>query len=107
MIAVVTGASGGIGSICASMLASRDAFVALMDVSNGSEQAAIIEKEFGIQCIAVKLDVSDSNAVEAAFEQVLAWKGRVDLCVNAAGIFYRWRQHRHRICLQLGQSDCR
>jgi 3-oxoacyl-[acyl-carrier protein] reductase len=92
-VVVVTGASGGIGSTCARMLASRGASVILMELSDCLEQAFAIKKEFQTYCTAIILDVTDDSSVQDAFHKARVWKGRLDCCVNAAGIFIASHPH--------------
>ncbi|KAF5009203.1 hypothetical protein FDECE_4568 [Fusarium decemcellulare] len=86
-VAVVTGAGGGIGSKVALMLASRGASVALMDIADCAGQAANIQGQFQVRAISIQVDMTDNASVEAAFSRLSAWSDRLDLCVNAAGIF--------------------
>lgn len=86
-VALVTGASGGIGSATCHMLASRGASVALLDLNDVSVLSQTLERVYGIRAIAVQVDVTNPESVEKAFSDVLAWSNRLDLCVNAAGIF--------------------
>ena len=86
-VAVVTGASGGIGSACSRMLAARGASVILIDLQDCSDQAATLQKELRVDCVAISLDVTSPDSVRDAFRKVQEWNGRLDFCVNAAGIF--------------------
>lgn len=86
-VALVTGASRGIGRAIAKALASEGAAVALgaRDEALLAEAVAEAGSAEG-QAWAVRLDVTDRDSVEAAVESVLARRGRLDILVNNAGI---------------------
>jgi 3-oxoacyl-[acyl-carrier protein] reductase len=86
-IALVTGASRGIGRAIAKLLASRGATVALgaRDQARLAEAVAEIESAGG-RAEALSLDVADRASVDAAFEHILTTHGRIDHLVNNAGI---------------------
>jgi len=87
-VAVVTGASRGIGSAIAKRLAS-DGFAVVINYAGGSAEAETlvrqIEKEGG-KAMAVQADVSDARAVARMFDATEAAYGRIDVLVNNAGI---------------------
>ena len=86
-VALVTGASRGIGRAIAKVLASRGATVALgaRDQARLAEAVAEIESAGG-KAEALALDVADRASVDAAFEQILKKHGRIDHLVNNAGV---------------------
>ena len=86
-VALVTGASRGIGRAIARELARRGAFVFLgaRDAGRLDEVAGEIAAAGG-QAAALSLEVSERPSVDAAFEKILAAKGRLDHLVNNAGI---------------------
>jgi len=85
-IAIVTGASRGIGRAIAETLASRGAVViAAARGDNAAETAASIQQGGG-RCEAMALDVTDAAAVNAMVAGTLERHGRVDILVNNAGI---------------------
>ncbi|MEU2559051.1 SDR family oxidoreductase [Streptomyces longispororuber] len=86
-VAVVTGASSGIGEATARLLAARGARVALLArrADRLAGHVAGIEAAGGT-ALAVPADVTDPAAVTAAAERVRAEFGRVDLLVNNAGL---------------------
>jgi len=88
-IAVVTGASSGMGEGIAEALAKEGAAVALFArrAEVIDQVQARIEKMGGL-ALAVPVDVSDRKAVQAAFSRVQRDLGEVDLLVNAAGCMY-------------------
>ncbi len=84
-VAVVTGASSGIGAQLARDLAARGARVAL--VARRADRLAALADELGAdRALPVACDVADRAAVEAAVARVRARWDRVDLLVNAAGV---------------------
>ncbi|KAJ0418918.1 hypothetical protein BJY00DRAFT_302550 [Aspergillus carlsbadensis] len=87
--AVVTGAASGIGLSVAEGLAEAGASVALWYNTNDRalEEAARIEKEYGVLCRAYQVNTKDAQAVEEVLEQcVRDFNGRLDIFVANAGI---------------------
>lgn len=87
-IAVVTGASKGIGRACALRLA-KDGMTVVVNYSHSDEEAAKAVEEIkaaGGDAVAYKADVSDLNQVKEMFKFVSDKYGRVDVLVNNAGI---------------------
>jgi 3-oxoacyl-[acyl-carrier protein] reductase len=86
-VALVTGASRGIGRAIALRLAAAGAHVlaAARDAGRVAEVVAEIAKAGG-RAEAVALDVADKSSVEAAFAALLATHGRLDILVNNAGV---------------------
>ena len=87
-VAIVTGASRGIGSAIAKRLAS-DGFAVVVNYAGGSAEAETLVKqieEAGGKAISVQADVSDARAVERMFDAAESAYGRIDLLVNNAGI---------------------
>jgi 3-oxoacyl-[acyl-carrier protein] reductase len=87
-VAIVTGASRGIGRATALALASEGASVVVNYASSsGAAEAVVTEIEaLGMKGLALKADMSKADEVEAMFAQVMAQYGRVDVLVNNAGI---------------------
>lgn len=87
-IAVVTGASKGIGRACALRLA-KDGTTVVVNYSHSDAEAAKTVEEIkaaGGDAVAYKADVSDLNQVKDMFKFVSDTYGRVDVLVNNAGI---------------------
>ena len=88
MNALVTGASGGIGSAIAHALASQGARLALSG-SNGAKLRAFREQlheEHGGEHVEITCDLSNSEQVDELIPATLDTLGGVDIVVNNAGI---------------------
>jgi 3-oxoacyl-[acyl-carrier protein] reductase len=87
-VAIITGASRGIGAAIAAKL-SKDGYAVVVNYSGSASEAQKVVNQIVTQhgnAIAVQADVANSAAVESMFEQALAAFGRVDVLVNNAGI---------------------
>lgn len=87
-VAIVTGASRGIGREIAVTLAGYGAHV-VVNYCGSKEKATEVVKiinENGGKAIAYQADVSDTEAVNRMFDDVLKEFGRIDILVNNAGI---------------------
>ncbi|MDP8912719.1 MAG: 3-oxoacyl-[acyl-carrier-protein] reductase [Pseudomonadota bacterium] len=84
MTALVTGASGGIGSAIAGALVGRGARVAL----SGTRQEALkeVQARLGGESIVLPTNLSDSAAVDALVPQAVEQLGKLDILVNNAGV---------------------
>ncbi|MGB5778124.1 MAG: 3-oxoacyl-[acyl-carrier-protein] reductase [Allopontixanthobacter sediminis] len=88
MTALVTGASGGIGSAIARSLAAQGARLALSG-SNGSKLRAFREElndEYGHDHVEITCDLSNTDSVEHLVPATIDTLGRLDILVNNAGI---------------------
>lgn len=87
-LALVTGASKGVGKGIALELARRGADVAVNYHSDaaGAESTAAEIRALGRHAFTVRADVSSRQQVEEMFERVLADRQRLDILVNNAGI---------------------
>ncbi len=86
-VALVTGASSGLGVHFARTLASAGASVAI--AARRAERLAALQAELksaGAKAVAVSLDVQSGEAVRAAFDAAESALGAVDIVVNNAGI---------------------
>lgn len=85
-IAIVTGASRGIGRAIATRLASRGAHVIAAARGENAKETADAIAAAGGKGEHIALDVTESGAAEAAVAGVLQRHGRIDVLVNNAGI---------------------
>lgn len=86
-VALVTGASKGIGSDLGRALAAAGARVALGARDRGSLEAVATEiGDVGGEAMAVPMDVTDVSSVRAAVSSVVTSFGRLDILVNNAGL---------------------
>ena len=87
-VAIVTGASRGIGAAVARQLAADGFAVAINYASNAAEAQALVTAltENGHRAVAIKADVSNAAEVRQLFEQTEQALGKVDVLVNNAGI---------------------
>ena len=83
-VAVVTGASSGIGQALARLLAGQGAKVVLAARRDG--ELEVLARELGAQALAAPTDVSQDASVRGLFEKTLQAFGRLDILVNNAGI---------------------
>ena len=88
-VAVVTGASKGIGAAIAKRLAAEGARV-VVNYANDAEGAEKVLREIteaGGQAFAVRANVSSEADIRALFDAVRKTYGRVDILVNNAGVY--------------------
>jgi 3-oxoacyl-[acyl-carrier protein] reductase len=99
-VALVTGASQGIGRETALALSEAGAKVAV--AARNEEKLAALVAEIaatGGEAFAVKMDVADAEQVKAGFKQILEKFGRLDILVNNAAIT------RDGLALRMKQED--
>jgi 3-oxoacyl-[acyl-carrier protein] reductase len=87
-VAIVTGASRGIGAAVAERLAT-DGFTVVINYSANAKPAETLARKIegkGGRALAVKADVADAGAVRGMFDAAQAAFGGVDVLVNNAGI---------------------
>ena len=86
-VAIVTGASSGIGEATARALAERGAAVVL--VARAEDKLLFLEREIsaaGGRVLSVRTDVADADSVEAMIERTTEEFGSLDILVNNAGL---------------------
>lgn len=87
-VALVTGASRGIGAVIAQTLAASRAYVYVNYNGSADRAAAVVSQitQAGAQAEAIQCDVADFDACKEMVDAVIAKSGRIDILVNNAGI---------------------
>jgi len=87
-VAIVTGASRGIGAAVARRLA-KDGFAVAINYASSSRQASVLVAELqalGAHALAIQADVSKADEVRRMYELTEQELGKVDVLVNNAGV---------------------
>ncbi len=86
-VAVVTGASTGLGVQMAKALASQGANIVCIARRQNliDEVAKEITDAFGVKAIGIRCDITDTESVNKAVDDILAEFGRIDILINNAG----------------------
>ena len=86
-VAIVTGCSTGLGVQMAEALANQGCNIVCLArrKEKVEENAAMLEKTYGVKALAVVCDVSDTESVEKAVDEVMERFGRIDILINNAG----------------------
>ena len=84
-VAVVTGGARGIGRACCARLAEAGATVVVADIDE--EAARETASAIGSRAIAAAVDVREAASVRALVERALDERERLDVWVNAAGVY--------------------
>ncbi len=85
-VAVVTGASAGLGANFAKVLARQGADIAIL--ARRKEKLESVAEEIrglGVKCLAVQCDVTSTEDIKAAVEEIKKEYGKIDILVNNAG----------------------
>jgi len=86
-VALVTGAASGIGKECAITMAKQGAKIVIADLNLAAGEAAAQEIiKAGGQAIAIVMDVTNEDAVNAGVQQAVDKFGSIDVLVSNAGI---------------------
>ena len=83
--ALITGAARGIGLAFAKAYVAEGARVAIADIDIG--RASVAAREIGDQAVAVPLDVTDPDSIDAAVKATVTGFGQIDILINNAAIF--------------------
>ena len=84
-VAFVTGGAKGIGSAIVKRLI-KDGYKVAFTYNNSEEKANSLANEFGENCKAYKLDITDSNAVKTVVDDIEKDFGEIHILVNNAGV---------------------
>lgn len=87
MVALVTGASSGIGTAVARQLGQ--AGVDVVCVGRRQDRLDALAEEIGqlgAKALPIAADLTQGDAIEAMVDRAVTWKGRLDILVNNAGI---------------------
>lgn len=86
-VAIVTGASGGLGVQMARALANQGANIAVLARRQEliDEVAAQIKADYGVDALALRCDITDTKNVDDVVAKVVEHFGRIDILVNNAG----------------------
>jgi len=87
-VAIITGASRGIGSAIAKQLSALGAKVVINYSSSAVKSEEVVEEitKLGEQAVAIKADVSNIKDVERLFSETITKFGKVDILINNAGV---------------------
>ncbi len=87
-VAIITGASRGIGAVIAKQLAGEGFAVVINYASNASEACALVAelRQAGHQAIAVQADVANAADVKRLFDETEQHLGAPDVLINNAGV---------------------
>ena len=85
-VAVITGASSGLGVQMAKALASQGADIAILARRKDKLETVAEEiRKLGVKCLPVQCDVTDTAKIKEAVSEVIAEYGKVDILINNAG----------------------
>ncbi|MCL4302278.1 MAG: SDR family oxidoreductase [Anaerolineae bacterium] len=101
-VALITGASQGLGAVTARKFVSEGAFVVLADIDSQGAQALAAQFEAaGRKAMALQVDVTDRAEVQQMVRTTVAEFGHIDILVNNAGAL------RDRPLLEMSEQDWR
>lgn len=86
-VAVITGASRGLGRAMAIGLAQAGANIVITDVLDMKESVKEIEK-LGVKVMGLKLDVTNKKQIDSMVKKVVAKFKKIDILINNAGVYF-------------------
>ncbi|KMK77175.1 3-oxoacyl-ACP reductase FabG [Alkalihalobacillus pseudalcaliphilus] len=100
-VAIVTGASRGIGEAIALELAAKGAHIVVNYAGSADKAEAVVEraKELGVKAFAYQANVANAEEVQAMVKETVQAFGRVDILVNNAGI------NRDNLVMRMKEDD--
>lgn len=89
--AIITGGSKGLGYAMAAGLASAGANIMLVNrnVQDGTDAAAQLTADYGVQAMSFSADICDLTQVTAMADAAMSAFGKIDILINSAGINIR------------------
>ena len=86
-VAIVTGCSGGLGVQMAKALANQGCNIVPVArrLDKLEEIAKEISEEYGVECLPLRLDITDTEAVDRVVKEAYDHFGRIDILINNAG----------------------
>lgn len=86
-VAIVTGCSGGLGVQMAKALANQGCNIVPVArrLEKLEEVAKEITEEYGVECLPLRLDITDTDAVNEVVQKAYDHFGRIDILINNAG----------------------
>lgn len=89
-VAIITGASRGIGKATALLFAKNGAKVVVNYLNSKEKAEEVVKKikEFGSDAISIRADVSKEDDVQWMVDETMRVFRRIDVLVNNAGVFY-------------------
>lgn len=89
-VVLVTGSSRGIGRATAIEFAKNN-YDVVINCNNSENRAKEVEKEikeYGVNCLTIKCDISNEEAVEKMVNQIVSTYGKIDVLVNNAAVCF-------------------
>ncbi|MBF7729658.1 3-hydroxyacyl-CoA dehydrogenase [Pseudomonas sp. N040] len=83
-VVIVTGGASGLGLVTCQQLAAQGAKVVAFDLNEEAGRALVAE--LGDKAVFAKVDVTDVASVAAGIAKAIEAFGRIDVCINCAGI---------------------
>ena len=87
-VAILTGASGGIGKVIADYLAKEGVNLALLGGRNvdALTATACAVKKRGVKCLVISGDLTDNAFLDGAVKKTAEFFGKIDILINNAGL---------------------
>ncbi|KAH9837520.1 Enoyl-(Acyl carrier protein) reductase [Teratosphaeria destructans] len=85
-VAIITGASSGIGRATALKFANSGARVVCADIKSAGTEAEIQEKHGESRAVFIACNVTEESQIERLVQETVQWGGRLDIMCNYAGI---------------------
>ena len=83
-VAIITGASGGLGEAMAVALSMQGAKIAVLDLRDGSS----IAKKLKTKSVYYKLDVTKEEEIKKVVDEIKKEFGSIDILINNAGVYF-------------------